>query len=530
MTAEDGAARANDPFDSVATTPTQPSTPPALEVVHSTLQAWQGDALVVNLFEGVTSPGGATGAADAAMGGAITELIAAGEATGKLGQVAVLHPRGAIPAKRVLVVGLGTSSAFDAEAARRAAAAAAKKARELGARTLGTVAHGAGAGGLDAATAARATLEGSALAAYDFRGWKRRREERPRLERVSLLEADAAKVPALEEGAKVARAVAAGTFLARDLVNTPANVANPAYLASAAASLAGRGGLRVSVHDAAWAAEHRMGSFLAVARGSANEPRFVVMEHGPQDQDAPTVVLVGKGVTFDTGGYSIKTRDGMIPMKGDMAGAAAVIGAMAAIAELGLGLRVVGLCPCVENMVDARAYRPSDVIVASDGTSIEVLSTDSEGRMALADALVYAKRYSPAAVVDIATLTGASIVALGEGVSASLFCNDEALAADLARASAASGERVWRMPLFEEYSRTLESNVADIKNNGGQRGGVGTAAAFLKTFVDYPWAHVDMAGMELTDKPGQRHYLLPGATGYGVRLLVEFVTARAKAS
>ncbi|HEX7040065.1 MAG TPA: leucyl aminopeptidase [Trueperaceae bacterium] len=527
MSAAPGAHSDPDPHAAVATAPAPSTTPPALEVAASRLEAWEGDALVVNLFEDVTSPGGATGAADRALDGAVTELIAAGELSGKLGQVAVVHPRGALPTKRLLVVGLGPSGSFGPEAARRAAAAAAKRARELGAASLGTIAHGAGIGGLDPVRAARATLEGSALAAYDFRGWKRRDDGRSRLERVTLLEADPAKLPALEEGARLARAAVAGAFLARDLVNAPANVATPAYLAAAAASLEGRGGLRVSVHDAAWAAEQGMGALLAVARGSAHEPRFVVMEHNAGREDLPAVVLVGKGVTFDTGGFSLKSRDGMVPMKGDMAGAAAVIGAMAAVAELGLELRVIGLCPCVENMADGRAYRPSDVIVASDGTSIEVISTDAEGRLALADALVYAKRYRPAAVVDIATLTGSSVVALGAGVSASLFANDDALAGELARAAEESGERVWRMPLFEEYAKTIEGQVADLKNSGGSQGGVGTAAAFLQAFVDYPWAHVDMAGMELVDKPGPRAYLQNGASGYGVRLLVEFLTARA---
>ncbi|HZW28017.1 MAG TPA: leucyl aminopeptidase [Trueperaceae bacterium] len=522
-----GAERALEPFEAVATAPAQATTPPTLEVATQRLESWEGDALVVNLFEGVKSPGGATGAADAALGGAVSELIAAGELTGRLGQVAVVHSRGALPAGRVLVVGLGPSGSFGPEAARRAAAAAAKRAQELGVRSLATIAHGAGVGGLDPVRAARATLEGAALAAYDFRGWKRRDESRPRLERVTLLEADAAKTSALEEGARQARAVVAGTYLARDLVNTPANVATPAFLANAAAALEGRGGLRVAVHDAAWAAQHRMGAFLAVARGSANEPRFVVMEHNADRDDLPAVVLVGKGVTFDTGGFSLKTRDGMVPMKADMAGAAAVIGAMATVAELGLELRVVGLCPCVENMADGRAYRPSDVIVAGDGTSIEVLSTDAEGRLALADALVHAKRYAPAAVVDIATLTGASMVALGAGVSSSLFANDDGLAGELARAAEETGERVWRMPLFEEYAKAIEGQVADLKNSGGQRGGVGTSAAFLQAFVDYPWAHLDMAGMELVEKPGARAYLQPGASGYGVRLLVEFLTARA---
>ena len=511
-----------DHFDKVATRAVEWTTAPTLGVVSTDLTTWSGDALIVNLFEGVTSPGGATGAVDKALDGQLSEAIAAGDLSGKAGQVFALRTRGALRAERVIVVGLGPHESFDAEVARRASAAAARRANELGAREVATVAHGTGTGGLEPRAAGQATLEGAALALYDFRGWKRTKEPGRRVTSVTLLEADSDKLPALEEAARWARATVRGAFLARDLVNTPANVANPEFLAQAARELSASG-LEVTVGDAQWAASEGMGALLAVSRGSANEPRFLVMEHDPGRPEQPTLVLVGKGVTFDTGGFSLKTRDGMVPMKADMAGAAAVIGAMAAIAELDVPVRVIGICPCVENMADARAYRPSDVIVARGGTSIEVISTDAEGRLALADALSYAGDLQPSAVVDIATLTGSSIVAMGAGVSASLFANDDQLAQRLAGAGDATGERVWHMPLFAEYRKTIESQVADMKNSGGARGGVGTAAVFLQEFVSYPWAHIDMAGMEMVDKPGQRQYLSSGASGYGVRLLVELV-------
>ncbi len=517
---QDSLGSSGDAFDRVATRPPERTVPPELGVANADITQWRGDAIVVNLFEGVTAPGGATGAVDRALNGAISELIAAGDGGGKAGQVAVLRARGALAVERVIVVGLGPMEAFGAEAARRASATALRKAGELGVRSLGTPAHGAGIGGLDVRCAGQATLEGAGLAAYGFRGWRRRQEETPRVESVTIVESDPDKVPVLEEAARWATATVRGSFLARDLVNTPANVATPTYLAAAAEALAGPT-LSVRVGDADWAASEGMGALLAVSRGSINEPRFVVMEHDPGDATLPKVVLVGKGVSFDTGGYSLKTRDGMVSMKGDMAGAGAVIGAMSAVAELDLPLRVVGLCACVENMVDSRAYRPSDVIVARGGTSVEIISTDAEGRLALADALSYAGDLAPDAVIDIATLTGASVTAMGAGVSASLFTNDDALAGRLSAAGAAAGERVWRMPLFDEYRKTIESQVADMKNSGGARGGVGTSAVFLEAFTSYPWAHVDMAGMELVDKPGPRSYLSTGASGYGVRLLVE---------
>ncbi len=510
-------------YGRVATRPAEASTPPVLEVVPGDITQWSGDAVVVNLFEGVAAPGGATGAVDRAMGGELSELIAAGDVTGRAGHVTVLWSRGRLAAKRVIVVGLGSREGFDAEGARRASAAALRRANDLGARDVATIAHGAGIGGLAPLDAARATLEGAGLASYDFRGWKSSAgESRRKVATVTLLESDAGKLPPFEEAARWARAALRGAYLARDLVNTPANVATPEFLAETARTLAGSN-LTVSAEDQDWAAAQGMGALLAVAKGSVNPLRFIVMEHGAAASGAPTIVLVGKGVTFDTGGFSLKTRDGMVPMKGDMAGAAAVIGTMAAVAELDLPVRVVGLCPCVENMADAEAYRPSDVLVARGGTSIEVISTDAEGRLALADALSYAATFEPTAVVDIATLTGSSIVALGAGVSASLFANDDALAARVEAASGSTGERVWRMPLFDEYRKTIESQVADMKNSGGARGGVGTAAVFLERFVNYPWAHIDMAGLELVDKAGPRHYLQPGASGYGVRLLLELV-------
>ena len=496
---------------------------PESRVVNENITAVEADTIVVNLFRGVTSPGGATGAVDEALQGAISELIAGGDLSGKLGEVGVLYSGGRLPARRVLIVGLGDHAEFDMETARRAAAHTAAKARELGAKELATIVHGAGIGGFPATQAAQATLEGALLASYRFGGWRRGADDGRSLERITIAEMAEAKLEEVEAGARAARAVARGVALARDLVNLPANVVNPQYLVDTAKDIADATGLELFVGDRAWAEGEGMGAFLAVARGSRNEPAFVQLEHNADRTDLPLVALVGKGVTFDTGGLSLKTRDGMIPMKSDMAGAAAVIGAMQAVAELDLPVRVIGVCACVENMPDGAAYRPSDVLVAGSGHSIEVLSTDAEGRLALAEALWYVQRFQPAAVIDIATLTGASVVAIGAGVAASLFANDAALRARLETAAKATDEKLWHMPLFDEYRRSIESKVADLKNTGGAQGGVGTSAVFLEPFTDYPWAHVDMAGMAMVDSGKERPYLSHGATGYGVRLFLEFL-------
>lgn len=485
------------------------------------------DALVLGLYAHTGALTGAAASIDAAMAGAVTDLLAAGDFTGSHGEVAVLYPRDTTAAKRVLLVGLGPATGFGLEEARRAVAKATARAAELGARSLAITLQGDPAGASPRATA-QAIVEGGLLASYRFEATLRTKPLAKRIDELVLVTRSTPEHAEVERGARDGETLALAVWAARDLVNQPPNVANPAYLARHARDLAERYGLEVHVGDVAWAAEHDMGAFLAVTQGSRNEPAFIVLELNAGRTDLPTVALVGKGVTFDTGGLSLKTRDGMFAMKSDMGGAAAVLGATQAIAELGLPVHLVAICPCVENMPDGAAYRPSDVIVASNGLSIEIHSTDAEGRMVLADALVYAARFRPDAVVDIATLTGSSVTALGAGVSSSLFASDDALADELAAASAASGERVWRMPLFDEYRDTIDAKVvADLKNSGGAQGGIGTAAVFLQAFTSYPWAHVDMAGMALVDRPAKKAYLTQGATGYGVRLLVEFVRGRA---
>ena len=489
-----------------------------VQVAQGAIQTFDADTIVVNLFAAVTSPGGATGAVDDALGGLISELIAAGDISGKAGVVSVLYPRGALPAQRVLVVGLGEREQFNLEAARQAAAAAARRARELQTVHLATIAHGAGVGGLDPQAAAEATLEGTLLALYSFAAIKEQQEPPHAVSQVSLVELDADKLPALQTAAAQATATVAGVNLARDLVNLPPNYCTPEYMAQTAVEIAQAHGLTALIGDRAWAEAHHMGAFLAVAKGAGDEPRFVVLEHNAERSDLPTIVLVGKGITFDSGGISIKPSAEMWRMKNDMGGAAAVLGAMKAVGELGLPLRVIGICPCTENKPDAHAYRPADVITASNGKTIEIISTDAEGRMALADALVYAGRYSPDVVVDLATLTGTAVAALGHMVAAALFSTDDRIRDWLVAAGTATHERVWPMPLWPDYPERIKSPVADMRNSGGRTGGLGTSAAFLQRFTDYTWAHLDIAGMALTDK--DEGYIPSGGTGYGVRLLV----------
>lgn len=494
-----------------------------VKVIQGAIQESDADAIVVNLFEGV-QPGGATKAVDQALDGAISALIEGGDFEGEADQAAVLYPRGAIPAQRVILVGLGPQGEFELDRVRQAAARAAQKAREVKAQRVATVLHGAGAGGLSAEEAAQAITEGSILGLYDYRGLKTEEAPEPlphSLEVVIFSEED---LPAAQRGVDAGEHIAAGVALTRNLVNLPPNICTPTYMADVAQEMAEEVGLRIQVLEKEQMESLKMGALLAVARGSDTPPRFIILEHNADRADElESIVLVGKGVTFDTGGYSIKSKDSMSHMKTDMAGAGAVIGAMRALAGLDVPFHVVGLAPAADNMISGRAYRPQEVVTASNGTTIEIVSTDAEGRMLLADALVYAARYEPNAVVDIATLTGACVVALG-AVAAGLFSIDDGLRDQLLAAGDATSERLWHMPLFPEYKRKLKSDTADTKNNSSERGsGVGSSATFLKHFVDYPaWAHVDMAGMATGAKdkayaPGE------GATGFGVRLLTEFV-------
>ncbi len=489
-------------------------------VAQGQIQNQTADTLIVNLFDDVVAPSGATGAVDKALDGAISELIANGDISGKVDEVGVLYPRGAIAARRVLIVGLGKRDEFNLEGVRRAAAAAIKRARDLNAKQVATIAHGAGIGGLDVAAAAQATVEGSLLALYQYDAPKKK-EPQNEIEALTIVEFDESKLGAIESGVETAVAIAAGTALARNLVNMPPNIATPTRMAEAAEAIAAERGMNITVGGRKWAAKRKMGGFLAVAKGAGEPPKFIVMEHNGDRDDLDTIVLVGKGITFDTGGISLKGVQGMGAMKSDMGGAAAVLGAMEAVGRLDLPLRVIAIAPCTENMPDANAYRPADVITASNGKTIEIISTDAEGRMVLADGLVYAERYQPKAVIDLATLTGACVIALGSDMAAGLFSTDDSLRDQLVGAGTAVHERVWPLPLWDDYFKAIKSDVADMKNGGGRYGGVGTSAIFLKQFTNYPWAHLDIAGMALAEKG--EGYIPTGGTGFGVRLLVEFL-------
>lgn len=492
-----------------------------LTVMQANIVEQVADCLVVNLFEGVTAPSGATSAVDAALGGAIGRLIASGDFTGKAGATALLYTDGKLATPRVLIVGLGSVEKFDLRAARSCAAAVVKALSKLnGVKTFATVVHGAGVGALEPRAAAQALAEATVLAAYQPPQYKREKKHATP-QSCTVVEFNPEQFAAVSTGVGDGETIGVAVCAARDFSNEPPNVLFPVEFARRARAMAASVGLYCNVLDEETMRQAGMNILLAVSRGSAHEAQLVILEHAPADQatEAP-LVFIGKGITFDTGGISIKPSERMEEMKHDMSGAAAVVGAMEAIARLNLPRRVIGLAVCVENMPDGNAFRPGDILTGITGKTTEILSTDAEGRLILADALGYVAQFGPEAVIDLATLTGAIGIALGPH-AAGLFYNDEAVKDALLRASDASGERLWPMPLYDEYMDAIKGDMAEVKNSGGRSGGVGTSAKFLQHFTEgYPWAHLDIAAVAWTT--ADKEALNPkGATGYGVRLLVE---------
>ncbi len=496
--------------------------PATVKVVAGDVSDFPTPALVVNLFEGVTAPGGATGAVDRALNGAISALIADGEIKGKLGELTLVHTLGRIPATRVVVAGLGKSADFDAGGVRRVSAEVARFLRRRGVSEFATIAHGAGIGGLVAGESAQAIAEGTLLGLYKFDTYRSNGDDAPEdgVSSVSIVERDSGNLDALTAGVQVGSALGEATMLARDLVNHPANVMTPTRMADAARDVAETVGLELDVMDRDRMAEHGMGAFLGVAQGSEEPPKLIVLTYrGDPDNPENNLGLVGKGITFDTGGISLKPAANMEAMKGDMAGGASVIAAMRAIGMLKPCINVTGLIAATENMPGGRAQRPGDVVTAMNGKTIEVINTDAEGRLVLADAMCHARSLGITRMVDVATLTGAMVVTLGKACTG-MMGNCPDLAREISRAGDANGERFWELPMLEDYRELIRSDVADMKNSGGRQAGSITAAMLLREFAeDAEWVHLDIAGTSTASS--SKGHLVKGATGVPTRTLAQ---------
>jgi leucyl aminopeptidase len=460
---------------------------------------------------------------DQILEGAITRAAREKEFTGKQGQTLLLHSGKRLAAERILLVGLGKEKGAGDERLRQGVATATTflQGRQISTFTVSLPSFSLREAGM--AAKAQAAAEGIALAAYRFDRYRteKREELPPELKEVWLLIETQKNLREVEAGVETARCICRGVALARDLVNEPGNVKSPEFLAGRATAVADEVGLKCSVLGKMELEKEGFGALLGVAQGSVREPRLIVLEYHGGNRDAQPIALIGKGVVFDAGGISLKPAEKMDEMKMDMAGGATVLGTLLAAALLKLPVNLVGIIPAVENLPSGSAIRPGDILTSLSGRTIEVLNTDAEGRLILADALTFAARFKPRVVIDLATLTGACVIALGHHATAALG-NHTGLIRQLLRAGEESGERLWQLPLWDDYAAQIKSEIADVKNIGGRAAGTITAAAFLQKFAeDFTWAHLDIAGTAWEEKG--RHYLPKGGTGVGVRLLIHYL-------
>lgn len=479
-----------------------------------------GGCIVVGVYE-TNKLSDAAVAIDNASSGHVAKILKQGDMKGKVGNTLMLHAVPGISGQRVLLVGLGKENELNDKHYRQAVRVALKTVLTSAAADAAIYLADLPVGKRDAAWKVTQLVEVAMEAAYRFDNMKSKPKDPHTLADISINIANQADVKAAEAGLSQGLALASGMQLAKDLGNLPPNVCTPTYLAEQAQQLASQYGLTLEVLERADMEKLKMGALLGVARGSRQPPKLIVLQHKKGKKDQRPVVLVGKGITFDAGGISIKPAADMDEMKYDMCGAASVLGIFKAIAEMGLPLNVVGVIPTCENLPDGDAVKPGDVLTSMSGQTIEVLNTDAEGRLILCDAITYAERFKPAALIDIATLTGACVIALGHHATG-LFSNNDELAEELLEAGKNTFDRAWHMPLWDDYQEQLKSNFADIANIGGRAAGSVTAACFLSRFAkEFDWAHLDIAGTAW--KSGKEK----GSTGRPVPLLMQFLVQRA---
>jgi leucyl aminopeptidase len=507
---------------------------PRVTAARIAVDELETELLVLHVFERDHDAAGFVRKVDNLYDGAINRVLESDDFSGRANDALIIYPPNReCRIRRVLLVGVGKREDHTVERLRRAVGTAVRVAERMSISeisvSVGHVHHlSEHMGDYYAGLAA---VEAAVLAAWDFRELKTQAEDaapRAVLDRMTLIAHADEELSELERAAHHGCITARAANIARDLQQRPGNVATPSFVADRARRIADRFGLGMTVLDREQMREEGMHALLAVAQGTQEEPRFLALEYRGGAKDAAPVVLVGKGVTFDSGGISIKPSERMEDMKYDMSGAAAVIGAMHAVAELELHINVVALVPLTENLPSGAALKPGDVINSHFGKSIEVINTDAEGRLILADALSYARRYKPAAIVDCATLTGACVIALGHH-AIGLMGNNGRLIDEVRAAGQRTGERCWPLPLWDEYREQIDSTIADVKNSGGRAAGAITAGWFLKEFVreDQPWVHLDIAGTAYREEAAP--YLRKGAAGVPTRLLIDWVRARAEA-
>ncbi|RMH08378.1 MAG: leucyl aminopeptidase [Nitrospirae bacterium] len=484
------------------------------------------EVLVLGGYEDETQMDAWIDAVDRLLNGQLRTLRTTKEFQGKLNQTVLVHtPNKHRGPRRVLLVGLGKRGEVTLDRVRQAMGTAVKRVRQAGAQSLTVPLLGGNTASFEATDQAQAMVEGTILGNYRFTHYLTNADDQPKAVQVmTLLATDASQLPTLKRGALRGEISGEATAYVRDLCNHPANVMTPARIVEEAKLVAKEKGVRLTVLDRKQQEKLGMGGLLGVSRGSAEPAKFIVLTYSGAAKREPPVVLVGKTVTFDSGGISLKPAENMEQMKADMTGGAEVLATVRAAARLRLPLNLVGILPATENMPGGRAIKPGDILRMLSGKTVEVQNTDAEGRLVLADGLAYAVRLKPACILDVATLTGACMVALGQ-FAIGMLGNDDSLKAQVKAAGEQAGERVWEMPLWEEYFEQLKSDVADMRNIGGRGGGMITAAMFLSKFVEnVPWVHLDIASTDWSQS--ERPYVGKGPTGIGARLLLQFLLNR----
>lgn len=487
-------------------------------VVNGDLIKQKTNILVVNLFEGVKNPGGATGTVDKALDNMISDFVIRKEKfEGKFGTFYLLPTNNKIPADKVLIVGLGEKEKFNLNRLMVLSSKIIQYIKGLPNNSkVSSILHGAGIGGYSPFSCARAISEGSLIGAYDFNKYKSDKKEKG-IKEFNIVEFDKNAFEEAQEGVKLGIELSCAVNFARNLVNEPPQFATPQKLADVAKSIKG---IETKILNKDEIEKEGMGAFLAVGRGSVHEPRFIHMKYSVKNPKKK-IALIGKGITFDSGGLDIKPPSSMLNMKDDMSASAAVLAVMNSLAILKPEVEVHGIIAACENMPGGKAYKPGDILTAKNGKTIEVDNTDAEGRLTLADALCYAEELGVDEIIDAATLTGACMVALGS-VAAGIMGNNQKLIDRLMQTAEKSGEYFWQLPMYDEYNDSLKSDIADMKNTGSRWGGASTAGCFLKNFVKKtPWAHIDIAGTAYIEK-AQREFP-KGATGATVRTFINYL-------
>ncbi len=491
------------------------------KVGHRLVEDCQSDLLVTFAYEGKFAANPHLKNLDGWLDGYIANMFAIEEFTGKANQLARIFPSDRIPAPKVLLVGLGRKSEIGRNTIREYGGTIGKTLPELKSETCCVMMPSLKACPATGAEVGQMIVEGIALGSYEMEAYKTISEARKLPSEIFISTDSKAEVRAVTSGAETGRVTAWAQNTARDLVSHPPIYLTPTRLSGYAQEFADDYKFKCTVMSKSEIKKEGLNCLLAVNAGSDQPPKFIILEYKGPKARKKKLCLVGKGITFDSGGYSLKEPDKMVEMKGDMAGAACVMTAIAAAAQLRLPVHVVGLIPSTENLVSGSGYKPGDVLKSHNGKTIEITNTDAEGRLILADALSFARKYDPDLVVDIATLTSAAQIALGF-TGAAFFADDDAVAAKIDKASVAASEPVWRMPLWPGYLEYIKSRIADIKNSAGRIGSLCTSAAFLSHFKgDYAWAHIDIAGMDVDVKEGS--YSVKGSSGFGARLLIELM-------